>query len=62
MPVELARERIAERRRSHPDASDATPELVGELTARFEAWPEATQFDGGIDAVRVCQPELLGAW
>jgi hypothetical protein len=41
LPDALARERIARRMASIHNPSDATPELVDFVAARFDAWPEA---------------------
>lgn len=41
LPLDLARRRVATRNEAGHDPSDATPELVDLLTARFDPWPEA---------------------
>jgi predicted kinase len=37
--------RVESRRAAGIDASDATPEVVRALGARFAPWPEATELD-----------------
>ena len=44
---EAAARRIAARLARGDDASDATPDLSRELAARFEPWPQATEFRTG---------------
>ena len=41
LPPGVARERIARRSASIYNPSDATPELVDHMLARFDPWPEA---------------------
>lgn len=44
-PDPVARERVARRMASMYNPSDATPEVVDHLVARFEHWPEARTVD-----------------
>ncbi len=50
---ETAKQRVAERLARRDDASDARPDQLDTLRARFEPWPEATRVgtDGGRDEV-----------
>ena len=43
LPAAVARERIARRSASIYNPSDATPELVDHMMARFDPWPEARE-------------------
>jgi predicted kinase len=58
LDASAAAARVAARRSSGSDASDATPEVALALAASFEPWPEATSLDTGTgratltDAVR----------
>lgn len=47
LPAAVAKERIARRMASIHNPSDATPELVDYMAARFDDWPEATVIDTG---------------
>ncbi len=42
VPVEIARERVTDRRRTGSDASDATLAIAARMHREFESWPEAT--------------------
>lgn len=66
---DLARSRIAGRLAAGTDPSDARPELLDELAARFAPWPEAVEIDTGASdraAVTACleamraEPDRLG--
>jgi predicted kinase len=43
--TEVARARVARRLAGEPTPSDATPDLVDDLLARRDRWPEATPID-----------------
>lgn len=56
----IARERLAWQMASIWDPADETPDVVDDVAARFEPWPEAVQLDTGLPLLR-CRSDALKA-
>ena len=50
VPADVAAARVARRRRTDGDPSEATPEVARVLAARFAPWPEAVELDASASA------------
>ncbi|MEZ5166074.1 MAG: ATP-binding protein [Acidimicrobiales bacterium] len=60
--LDEAKRRVVERRRHTNDPSDARPEIVDYMSARFDDWPTATVIDTTSAAPTVCEVAVAAVW